>query len=141
VKLTHTPTLFLALAAAWLAAGCDSGPKQSAFPELNPVKGVVKRSGLPVKGGAVKFTPDPDNPEFLINSEVGPDGTFTLSTVRTTDQQGERKPGAAAGKYRVTYTPPIDDQTTGGLMTPITLPNPVTVNAGGNDITLDLPRK
>jgi hypothetical protein len=129
-----------ALAVAILA-GCGKDGDQPAFPELHPVKGVVKKGGQPVSGGSVRFTPDADRGEFLINSEVGPDGTFTLSTVRTTDRSGERKPGAAAGKYKVTYMPAGGDQTAAAQMNPIELPNPVTVNAGNNDLTLDLPKK
>jgi hypothetical protein len=105
------------------------------------VKGVVKRAGQPVKGGTVQFLPDPDRPEFLTNSEVGPDGTFTLTTVRTTDKTGERKTGAPVGKYRAMYQPPLGDQTAGGQLDPITIPGPFEVNAGGGDITVDLPKK
>ena len=136
----RTRTLVCALLAAGLLSGCGSG-KQPDFPDLHPVKGVVKRDGQPVKGGSVQFTPDPDTPEFLINSEVGTDGAYTLSTVRTTDKKGERKPGAPAGKYKVTYTPPLSDQTAGGQLNPIELAQAATVSAGNNEIPLDLPKK
>jgi hypothetical protein len=86
----------------------------------------------------VQFVPEPDRPEFLINSEVGPDGRFSLSTVRTTDSRGERRPGAPPGNYRVTYLPPVADQTTGNLE-PITLPKPLTVESQSNDLLIDLP--
>lgn len=132
--------LFL-FGAALLVVGCGGEKGQPAFPELVPVKGVVKKGGAPVSGGVVKFTPDPDTAEFLVNAEVGTDGTFTLSTVRTTDKSGERKPGAAAGKYAVTYMPPAGDQTTGGVALPVNLP-PVTISKDGNSaLVLDLPRK
>ncbi len=135
---THT----LAALAFTLLVGCGGGgTNQPNFPDLHPVKGVVKRSGQPVKGGAIQFNPDPPRPDFLINSEVGADGTFTLTTVRTTDSKGERKTGAPAGSYTVTYTPPLADQTAGGQINPIDLPKPVTVNAGNNDLTVDLPKK
>lgn len=120
--------------------GCGDASKQPDFPELHPVKGVIKMGGQPVKGGAVRFTPEPDRPEFLINSEVGDDGTFSLSTVRTTDKKGERRPGAPAGRYRITYTPMVMDQTAGGFMEPITPSQTYTVQAGPNDLTIDLPR-
>ena len=130
--------LFLLGALAAVGCGTASGP---AFPELAPVKGVVKRGAAPVAGGVVKFTPDPDTAEFLVNAEVGTDGAFTLSTVRTTDKTGERKPGAAAGKYAVTYFPPAGDQTTGGVPTPVNLP-PMTVPKEGHAaLTLELPKK
>jgi hypothetical protein len=126
---------------ALLLAGCGGG-NQPAFPELYPVKGVVKCGGQPVVGGSVRFTPEPDRPEFLVNSEVGPDGTFSLTTVRTTDKSGERKPGAAAGSYRVTYMPPAGDQTTGGVsFTPVAAPATVTVAAQENDLSIELTKK
>lgn len=124
-----------------LLAGCGSDKKQPDFPDLSPVKGVVKRDGQPVKGGAVRFTPDPDKPEFLINSEVGADGTFALTTVRTTDSKGERKPGAPPGKYKAAYTPPLGDQTAGGPTGAVEATKPVTVSAGNNEVTVELPKK
>lgn len=124
-----------------LLPGCSSSTTQPDFADLHQVKGVVKRAGQPVKGGVVTFTGVPADPAFIINSEVGPDGNYTLSTVRTTDTAGERKPGAPAGKYKVTYEPPLGDQTAGGQIDPIELPATVTVQAGDNDIPLVLPRR
>src|SRR5215207_3598563 len=121
--------LTLLLLAA-LVAGCGGGGNQPTFPEL-----------APVKGGAVQFVPDPERPEFLTNSEVGADGTFTLTTVRTTDKAGERKTGAPTGKYKAVYQPPLGDQTAGGQLDPIPVPGPFEVKAGGNEIMIDLPRK
>jgi hypothetical protein len=122
------------------AAGCGSGVNQPKFDALHPVTGTVLQSGKAVVGGVVRFTPDPDKPEFLINSEVGTDGKFKLSTVRTTDTTGERKPGAPAGKYSVTFLPKLGDQTT-GYQNPVTLPQPVMVEAKDNDLQIDLPAK
>jgi len=96
---------------------------------------------VPVKGGTVQFLPNPDRPNFLTNSEVGADGTFTLTTVRTTDKTGERKTGAPVGKYRAMYQPPLGEQTAGGQLDPITVPGPFEVMAGGGEITVDVPRK
>ncbi len=124
-----------------LAAGCGGGADQPKFPDLSQVSGVVKRGGQPVKGGAVQFQSEPDRPEFLVNSEVGSDGTFTLSTVRTTDKTGERKTGAPAGKYKVVYQPPLGDQTAGGQLTPINAPGSFEVKAGPNDLMIELPKK
>jgi hypothetical protein len=132
--------LTLLLLAA-LVAGCGGGGNQPTFPELAPVKGAVKRGGQPVKGGTVQFVPDPERPEFLTNSEVGADGTFTLTTVRTTDKSGERKTGAPLGKYKAVYQPPLADQTAGGQLDPITVPGPFEVKAGGNEIMIELPKK
>jgi hypothetical protein len=129
------------LVGAALLTGCGQDKKQPDFPDLQPVKGTVKRDSNPVKGGVVRFVPDPDKPEFLINAEVGPDGTYTLTTVRTTDSQGERKPGAPPGTYKVTYMPSLGDQTAGGKMEPIELKAKVTVKSGDNDIPIELPKK
>jgi hypothetical protein len=118
-------------------AGCRDSAAQPSFGELHPVHGTVVKEGKPVTGGVVQFAPIPDKPEFLINSEVGPDGAFDLSTVRTTDTQGERKPGAVAGQYRVTYSPPAGDQIH-GFEPPITLTDPVTVEPKANDLKIEL---
>ena len=104
-------TLFTAIALPSILVGCGSGGNQPAFAELHTVKGVVKRGGQPMKGGMIKFIPDPDKPEFLINALVQSDGSFSLTTVRTTDTKGERKNGAPAGNYKVTYMPDLADQT------------------------------
>lgn len=132
----------LVAALAAVLVGCGSGPTQPDFPDLHPVKGVVKKGGQPVKGGSIQFNSDPPKPEFLINSDVADDGTFALSTVRTTDKNGERKSGAPAGNYKVTYSPPFGNQTTvAGPVTPIDLPKPVNVAAGTGDLTIELPGK
>src|SRR5262245_45948727 len=88
----------LAVADLAVLAGCgctDSNPP--VFGVLHSVKGVVKRGGQPVAGGVITFTSQLTKSEFLINSEVGPDGTFSLTMVRITDTSGQRKPGARAG--------------------------------------------
>jgi hypothetical protein len=123
-----------------LALGCD-GLKQPDFPALHPVKGVVTRGGQPVSGGTVRFTPVPEMPEFAVNSTVGDNGAFALSTVRTTDRHGERKTGAPAGKYKVSFYPPAGDQTQGANTPPIHLREPVTVHPGDNEIPIALPGK
>jgi hypothetical protein len=139
--VTHIRQTLLALAAL-AAVGCGGGGRsQPKFPDLAPVKGVVKRGGQPVKGGVVQFVPEPDQPEFLINSEVGSDGTFSLTTVRTTDSSGERKPGAPPGKYKASYLPPLGDQTAGAAPAPVAVPGPFEVKAGGTEVTVDLPKK
>jgi hypothetical protein len=120
--------------------GCGGGGRpEPAFADLHPVKGVVKRGGQPVSGGQVRFNPDPDKGEFIINSEIGSDGSYTLGTTRSTGKNAERKAGAPAGKYTVVYLPSAGDQTAGGSTDPVTYPKPVTVNAGPNDIAIDLP--
>lgn len=134
-------TAMILLSAVGLT-GCGSGqPEQPAFADLFPVKGLVKRGDKPVKGGAVQFFPEPNKNEFLINSEVGVDGTFTLSTVRTTDRSGERRSGAPAGKYQVKYIPPAGDQLAGGQSSPIDVPGVITIESKENSLELILPNK
>ena len=120
-----------------LLAGC--GGSQSPFAELYPVKGVVLRDGQPVQKGMIQFTGASGNASFIVNSEVGADGTFALTTVRTTDSNGERKSGAPAGSFTVTYTP-FSDQRNGDI-NPVALPKPIAVEAKPNELRIDLPKK
>jgi len=129
------PTL---LALVFLA-GCNKGGKQ-ALPELYPVKGVVKRDGQLVSGGSITFTPESGKSDVLINSEVGADGAYSLSTVAAEGKNAERKPGAPAGTYKVTYNPP-QEQRAGVQTDPISIPGTVTVKTGENDIPINLPKK
>lgn len=87
-----------------LGAGCGGG---SDNPTTAAVSGKVTRGGQPVSGGTVMFSPrasadkkgPPGKPAA---SEVGADGTFTLTTYTKND-------GAVIGKHQVTYTPaPIE---------------------------------
>jgi hypothetical protein len=131
--------MIMILTLAVALPGCGGG-SQLSFPELHPVAGVVRKGGRPVCGGSIRFAPVPERPEFLVNAPVGPDGTFRLTTVRTTDTRGERKSGAAAGKYRVSYTPPAGAQTAGTPLTrPIDLPGPVVIEGRDNELTINLP--
>lgn len=126
------------LAALLLLPGCRAGVSQPDFPPLVPVKGVVVRNGQPVTGGAIRFDPQPESTEFLINSDVASDGSFQLSTVRLTDTSGERRPGAPAGQYVVTFMPPAGDQTA-GYVGPIALPEPVAISSSTSSLTVELP--
>lgn len=119
-------------------AGC--GTNQPKFDELFPVTGTVTKGGKTMSGGSVVFEADPPKQGFLINSDVKADGTFSLSTVRTTDSTGERKPGAPAGKYKVTYTPSAGDQTA-GYSPPVVLSEPITVESKPNELKLELLKK
>lgn len=131
-----------ALGLALVAAlGCGGGSTQPPFGDLHPVKGVVKRNGQPVAGGSVRFTPDPDPGQFVVTATVGPDGMFTLATIRATDQSGEQKPGAAAGSYKVLFIPGAGSQAAGGYVEPVELPAPVAVKAGPNDLTVEVGKK
>ena len=117
--------------------GCNA-QKQPDFDPLHVVMGKVQRAGMPLAGGSLRFNPIPDKQEFIINSPVGADGTFKLTTVRTTDNKGERRPGAPAGEYSVVYTPASADQTA-AYQPPITLPQKVKIEAQENTLTLEVP--
>jgi hypothetical protein len=120
-------------------AGCGGDGTQPAFDTLHPVSGVVETAeGQPVTGGVVRFDAEPRDDNFLINSEISPDGSFTLSTVRTTDTRGERRTGVPAGTYRVTYLPFVADQTLSN-QGPVTLPEPMVVPVSESRLELKLP--
>ena len=87
------PTRFApaALALLLLAAGCGQDE-----PATGAVRGRVFYKGAPLARGSIVFSPDPDKGGSgpLARGEVGPDGTYTLTT--------DGLPGAAAGWHRVT---------------------------------------
>lgn len=124
------------LAVACCGCGREANPA-TAFGELCKVNGSLKRDDLVATGGSVRFVPIPDQPDFLINSEVGNHGEFQLSTVRTTDSRGERRPGAPPGKYRVIYQPPVFDQTQGHIE-PLESSEPIQVEATKNSYQIEL---
>lgn len=129
------------VSAALILATCGCGGSsqpQPAFAELVPVGGSVTRGPKTVSGGILQFFPDPKNDDFLCNCEVGPNGTFAVTTVRTTDSRGERKPGLAPGKYKIVYRPPLGNQAEGGSQDTLELPNPVTVSGPTTDMKIDL---
>ncbi|WP_425615366.1 hypothetical protein NA78x_005283 [Anatilimnocola sp. NA78] len=131
----------LVAAVAFLSSwtlGCGNGVEQPAFDALHPVTGKLTRGGMPAGGGMVRFNPIPDKQEFIINSLVETDGTFKLTTVRTTDTQGERRDGAPIGEYTVVYMPPVVDQTI-AHQDPISLPQKVVIEAKDNQLTIELP--
>ncbi|MBC7854668.1 MAG: hypothetical protein IAF94_14645 [Pirellulaceae bacterium] len=72
---------------------------------LGAVSGKVTFNGQPVTGGSVMFNPIASEAKKLLTgkpaaAEVGSDGSFTLTTYAKND-------GAAVGKHRVTFTPPV----------------------------------
>lgn len=127
------------------AMGCRSGEAQPPFPELATVKGVVQRGNAPVRGGgSLQFLPQATGAEqnaFVITGEVADDGSFTVTTTRTTDKRGEKKSGAPPGQYRVIYMPVVADQTQAApeRAGPIELPKPITIQPGDNTLTVQLP--
>lgn len=131
-------SLLLFTFAILLFSGC-SGSNQPEFADLHPVTGKVQRAGVSLQRGSLRFTPVNDKGEFSVNSEVGDDGRFSLTTVRTTDSRGERRPGAPAGEYTVVYAPESLDQTVD--VPPITLPQKIIVEAKENTLTLEVPTR
>ena len=135
----RTRELAVVLGLAVLAGCTDSKPKGD-LPALHPAKGTVVRGGQPVNGGAVKFHPDPEDLDLVVGAEVMADGSFELQTAHAQSQK--KGPGAPAGTYRVTYFPPQGDQTQGGPSTaPVEVPQKQTIQAGANDLTVEVGKK
>jgi hypothetical protein len=84
-------SLVLLLIVPVLSAGCGKGESS-----LAQVRGTVTYHGTPLTSGFIVFTPDADmgNSGPIAEAEIGPDGTFTLST--------DGHAGAAPGWHRVT---------------------------------------
>ncbi|WP_152053487.1 hypothetical protein [Tautonia marina] len=80
--------MLLALAIGGLGCSGDDGPK------TYPVEGVLRVGGEPAAGAFLVFHPT-DGSEERPRAQVGPDGTFRLSTWSEGD-------GAPAGDYAVT---------------------------------------
>jgi hypothetical protein len=87
MRKTRLPTgLVAGFLAGALLAGCGPGG-----PRLAPVRGKVTYRGRPVTTGTVTFVPDQPGP--AATGEIGPDGTYVLST--------DRKAGAVLGRHTV----------------------------------------
>jgi hypothetical protein len=121
--------MLVVVAMTLLAAGCSS-EKTPPLPALHKVTGQVVNAGAPVKGGNVSFQII-DNPQpYVINSKVGDDGRFSLTTYKDT----KPIPGAPEGKYRVIYSPPALTKTA----FPTTLAGTFEVAAKDNELKLDI---
>ena len=89
---------FLGVIGAVFVAGC--GPKFNTTPppKVYPVKGkVLLANGEPVSGGIIKFHPK-TTLGAEASSEIGPDGSFQLTTIVKND-------GALPGSYTVSVDP------------------------------------
>ena len=122
-----------------VALGCTSDKPTGDLPALHPVKGKVVRGGTPVNGGSVRFHPDPEDLDLVVGGEVQSDGSFELHTQHAQSQKKAK--GAPAGTYQVTYYPPAGDQTQGPSPEPVSPTQPQTIQAGSNDLTVELGRK
>ena len=119
--------------------GCDGSKPKGELPPLHPATGKVVRGGQPVTGGSLRLQADPEDPDVVVTAEVKPDGSFELQTMHAQSQK--RGPGAPAGTYRVTYFPPMGDQTAGPTPEPVEVRQPQTIQAGQNSLTIDLGKK
>ena len=119
-----------------IALGCTDGKPKGDLPALHPAKGKVVRDGKTVNGGSVRFHPDPEDLDLVVGGEVKADGSFELQTQHAQSQK--KGAGAPAGTYRVTYFPPLGDQTTGPSPEPITPQQTQTIQAGNNELTVEL---
>ena len=119
-----------ALACVLLAAGCGRGKKY----QFHPVKGGVLLGETPITEGTIRFT-NPDDPNFVASSPIGPDGTFTLQT--STTSPARTVAGTPEGNYQVIVAmPPVPPSKTFPSMT---APEPYPVVPGSNDLTVKLP--
>jgi hypothetical protein len=84
--------------------------------------------------GQITFQPVTDR-QLACTGPIEDDGTFDVSTLRTSDQQ--RVDGVPEGEYRVTVFPQGNDK----YVLPQELPGKVTVKAGDNrfDFKIDRP--
>lgn len=130
LTLTGELVKYLAFVSIVLCLG-GCGPSTPP-PETQPVVGSAKFSdGKPITSGALQFQSTTDK-QVVTVGEVKLDGSFTLETLR----DGHRVPGAMAGEYNVTYTPPMGDAP---RMISIRIPHRVTIVTGENQVTLTVP--
>ena len=117
-----------------ILAGCSG----NALPELHPFTGTIEQGGKPVTTGGLLFQPVSGAVGHTYNASVTADGRFDAQTEQITATETKLLPGIPAGVYRVTYHPPGDTQRSDLA---VTLPDPVTVAAGGTTVALSLPVK
>jgi hypothetical protein len=129
--------LILAVLMLTALAGCGS--------RLRPVEGqVVFTDGKPLPGGMVIFEQvTSSGPRVAARGDIGPDGTFRLSTYAQDD-------GVPEGNYRVAVAPPLPAdvrQLSGARMFPEKYENPETsglqfqVTSGKNVFQIKLDRR
>src|SRR5947209_5956143 len=97
-KRTTWPSLLFVLLLCF--GGCRGARDDR--PETYPVRGEVRVGGKPAAGARVQLIAldEPALARFAPHGDVGPDGTFRLTTFRTGD-------GAPAGRYALTLTWPL----------------------------------
>ena len=117
---------------AGLVLGCNEAP-ETPPPVTQPAQGkLLTKAGQPVTSGMIELVSTGSESKSA-RSEIKSDGTFALEVM---DVQGKKYPGAQEGTYRVTYIPQMSEAQTEA---PISLPKPVKIEAGENNLTLKLP--
>lgn len=116
-------------------AGCSDPKVQGDLPDLHPVKGKVVRGTKAVAGGEVRFTAAGVGADWVINAEVGADGTFEVRTIHALSMK--KGPGAPAGTWTATYSPPLVNN---AAPVPVRAIKLVTVAAGANEVVVELPK-
>jgi hypothetical protein len=109
-------------AAALSLSGCGGAGLKTA-----PVRGRVTYQGRPVPNGTVAFIPDGGTAS---TGEIGPDGSYTLTTVRKGD-------GAIPGRHKVVITA-LKDTTGQAVEAWGPLPPPIIPTKYMNLATTDL---
>jgi hypothetical protein len=123
----------LALPAAIALCGVAGCQKRVApMPPTFPVTGKVVSKAGKVVAGTIAFQPATDT-QMTCNAILAADGTFSLSTLRTSD--GARADGAPVGEYRVTILPASSSHQTGR---PQTLPQQVVVKPEKNSFIFEI---
>lgn len=120
-------------------AGCES-QLAGDLPKLFPAKGKLVLGGNGT-AGAVRFQPVSPTEGFAdlaIVGEAQSDGTFELSTIHAISQK--RATGAPAGKYQVTFLPPMGDQTKSAdaILPPRTLATTYTIEEKPTELLVDV---
>jgi len=77
-----------------LLAGCSADANR---PKVAPVSGKVTHKGQPLTAGDVIFTPTGGAASHIATGQIGPDGSYQLTTFNTGD-------GAVLGTHKVTVT-------------------------------------
>lgn len=127
--------ILLALVASTFGStwGCR---KEATMPETYPVQGkVVFRNGKPVSGGGIMMQSLSDT-TVSCTGVIASDGTFTVKSFKDRVQ----RPGAIAGQYRVTVTPPIDRQTGAMPYGMMRYDEPYTIEPKENQFVLTVDR-
>lgn len=118
------------------AIGCGGAPARQP-PKTYPVQGKVQyKDGKPVTKGLIEFRAETE--PVVANGMIASDGSFVLKTAFA---NGHLE-GAVAGQHKVTFHPFMEQaQEKGPIQHPVTLPNPIVVEAQDkNSINIQIDR-